>query len=70
MIVINPQSERPVAGTVTGRFPGGYLVRTAGGRSIRAASTETWIIGTQVTVLAGQIIGQSGRAQPSKIYEV
>jgi len=70
VIVLNPKPEGPQTGTVIGRFAGGYLVRTASGRTIRAESPETWIISTPVTVLAGQIIGRSGRPQPSKIYEV
>jgi len=70
MIAINPKPEGVVSGTITGRFAGGYLVQTTGGRTVRASSPETWIIGTPVTVLAGQIIGKAGRLQPSKIYEV
>lgn len=70
MIVINPKKEGPVAGTISGRFDGGYLVQTTGGRTIRAESAETWIIGTPVTVLAGQIMGRAGRPQSEKIYEV
>lgn len=70
MILFDRLPEGPQAGIVIGRFDGGYLVRTGSGRTLRATAHDTWIIGTPVTVLAGQILGRAGRPQPSKIYEV
>lgn len=71
MITIGKQSkEQPVSGIVTGRDGITYRVSTAAARVLTAQSTATYAIGDPVVVLAGQIIGRSGRPQPSKIYEV
>jgi hypothetical protein len=70
MISMQPTQEQATTGVIAGRDGAVYLVATASGRTFRAVSAETWIIGTPVTVLAGMILGRSGRPKPSTVYEV
>jgi hypothetical protein len=66
----NETRTAPVSGIVTGRNGVLYTITTASGRVLGAQSTAVYTIGDPVVVLAGQILGRSGRPQPSKIYEV
>jgi hypothetical protein len=50
--------------------PGIYIVRDERQRLHRAASAETWPLGSRVAVLDGYIVGRSGRMPQPRIYEV
>lgn len=70
MIVINPKKPQSISGTVIGKNGTTYRVRTGSGKVITATSSKPWAIGSEVTVLSGEIIGGSGLQRTQKTFQV
>lgn len=65
---LKPTREQAISGTVIGRNGGTYRIRTASGREITATSAIVRRVGFNVTVLSGEVVGESGNLIPAKIY--
>lgn len=67
---LKPTREQAISGTVIGRNGGTYRIRTGSGREITATSAIARRVGSNVTVLSGEIVGESGNLVPAKTYTV